>query len=165
MDLALLIYGISLLGPLSGTAFAVMFISGVASIVLTAANLITRFDTYEYSWNLNKDGTLKTSVLEGRNFLKSAWKWAVVIFCFSGVVNILIPKEKTAYMMVAAYAAQKVAENGTVQDMSGKVLKIVNQKLDQYVDDGIKEAEARATKATEEVKGKAKKAAKKAIEE
>lgn len=164
MDLALLVYGISLLGPVSNTAGVICFVSGIILIALTIANLTTRFDSYEYSWNLNKDGTLKKSVIEGRNFLKSMWKWALAVFILSGLTLMVVPKEKTAYMMVAAYSAQKIAENGTVQDMSSKVLTIVNQKLDQYVEEGIKDAEERATKATEKVKAKAKKAAKEATE-
>jgi hypothetical protein len=62
-------------------------------------------------------------------------------------VTVLIPNEKTAYTMVGAYAAQKVVENNKVQDMSGKVLTIINQKLDTYIDEGIQEAEKKAEKA------------------
>jgi hypothetical protein len=63
-------------------------------------------------------------------------------------LNVLLPSEKTAYTMVAAYAAQKVAENDKVQQMSGKVLTIIEQKLDGYIEDGIKEAEAKVSKQT-----------------
>ena len=48
--------------------------------------------------------------------------------------------------MVGAYAAQKVAENDKVQQMSGKVLTIIEQKLDSYIEDGIKEAEDKVEK-------------------
>jgi hypothetical protein len=46
--------------------------------------------------------------------------------------------------MVGAYATQKIAENDKVQETGGKVLKIINQKLDTYIDDGIAEAEKAA---------------------
>jgi hypothetical protein len=66
-------------------------------------------------------------------------------FFITGIISawvvILIPTEKTAYTMVGAYAAQKVAENDKVQAMSGKVLTIIEQKLDSYIEDGIKAAE------------------------
>ena len=61
---------------------------------------------------------------------------------------IIIPSQKTAYMMVGAYATQRVAENPKVQDMSGKVLTIIEQKLDGYIEDGIKEAEDKIKKAS-----------------
>ena len=79
------------------------------------------------------------------------WKafWLVVI---SAIILILIPSEKTAYTMVGAYAAQKVAENDKVQQMSGKVLTIIEQKLDGYIDDGFKEAEEKLSKSEKKKK-------------
>jgi hypothetical protein len=58
--------------------------------------------------------------------------------------------------MVGAYAAQKVAENDKVQQMSGKVLTIIEQKLDAYIDEGMKEAEDKLKKAEEKANGKTK---------
>ena len=43
--------------------------------------------------------------------------------------------------MVGAYTAQRVAENPKVQAMSGKVVTIIEQKLDSYIEEGIAEAE------------------------
>jgi hypothetical protein len=76
---------------------------------------------------------------------KRLWKafWVAVA---SAWFLILLPTEKTAYTMVGAYAAQKVAENDKVQQMSGKVLTIIEQKLDAYIDEGIKEAEDKVKK-------------------
>ena len=76
-----------------------------------------------------------------------SWKafWVAVAAFW---VLILIPSEKTAYTMVGAYAAQKVAENEKVQQMSGKVLTIIEQKLDSIIEDGIKEAQNKVDKAT-----------------
>ena len=45
-----------------------------------------------------------------------------------------IPNEKTAYVMVAAYATQKIAQNPATEEIGGKVLTIINQKLDSYID-------------------------------
>lgn len=71
--------------------------------------------------------------------------WVAVI---AMIVLIFIPTEKTAYTMVGAYAAQKVSENDKVQQMSGKVLTIIEQKLDGIIEDGMKEAEEKLTKET-----------------
>lgn len=81
------------------------------------------------------------------------WKafWTGV-FCAWALI--LLPSEKTAYTMVGAYAAQKVAENDKVQQMSGKVLTIIEQKLDGYIDEGVKEAEDKLKKAEEKASKK-----------
>ena len=49
--------------------------------------------------------------------------------------------------MVGAYATQKIAENDKVQETGKKVLTIIEQKLDTYVDEGVKEATKRAEAA------------------
>jgi hypothetical protein len=127
MDLALLVYGISLLHGLG--AFFVIMLS--LSAITIAGNWIYWIDGH---------GNERDAGCKAR-----AWKafWVgVIAFWFL----ILIPSEKTAYTMVGAYAAQKVAENDKVQQMSGKVLTIIEQKLDNYIEDGIKEAEDKAKK-------------------
>lgn len=81
------------------------------------------------------------------------WKafWVAIA---SAWVLILLPTEKTAYTMVGAYAAQKVAESDKVQQMSGKVLTIIEQKLDSYIDEGIDEAKTKVEKKIEKEKKK-----------
>jgi hypothetical protein len=141
MDLALLVYGISLLGKIEGfiifiimASFIVLFISGLATSSW-------KFSGYEYSWNLNGDGTVKDSILAGRRFGEKSFKYSAIILVLASFTMIFIPNEKTAYTMVGAYAAQKVVENDKVQDMSGKVLTIINQKLDTYIEEGVHEVE------------------------
>jgi energy-coupling factor transporter transmembrane protein EcfT len=129
MDLALLVYGISLL---SGFTKFVVFII-VISILWIIGNGIHYSDRCE-------DGTVGA-----KNAISRMWKafWIGLVSLF---LLIFIPTEKTAYTMVGAYAAQKVAENDKVQQMSGKVLTIIEQKLDGYIDDGFKEAEEKLSK-------------------
>lgn len=147
MDLALLVYGISLL---DGFGRLLGFITAMAAISAFVAGIHQvgyRFDSYEYSWNCNKDGTIKDSVLANRALSSKIFKWSLVTSLILSFILVLIPTQKTAYTIVGAYAAQKVAENDKVQETGGKVLTIINQKLDQYIDEGIKEA-------TDEVKSK-----------
>ena len=135
MDLALLVYGISLL---SGFAkFAILII--VMSIIWIFANAIY----YSDYCNSGTDVAKRTIARMWKGF----WIGLVSMFLL-----IFIPTEKTAYTMVGAYAAQKVAENDKVQQMSGKVLTIIEQKLDGYIDEGFKEAEEKLSKS--EKKGK-----------
>jgi hypothetical protein len=136
MDLALLVYAISLLHGI-GTFF-------VALIMACGAVAIGNFIYWiDYSNSSEKEAGVK----------KRLWKafWVTVI---SSWMLILLPTEKTAYTMVGAYAAQKVAENDKVQQMSGKVLTIIEQKLDGYIDDGIEEAKSKIEKKIEKEKKK-----------
>jgi hypothetical protein len=128
MDLALLVYGISLLHGIGVFFVAILFIAAATM----AGNFIYWIDGYGES--------------RGPGCKERAWKafWVGVCACWA---LILLPTEKTAYTMVGAYAAQKVAENDKVQKMSGKVLTIIEQKLDSYIEQGIKEAEDKVEKA------------------
>lgn len=149
MDLALLVYLISLLPNVGGALMAAVIISGTLVVGFGAAIANHTFDTTEYSWNLNRDGTLKEEVVKARAKMKTLFKWMMSVFLICGFFAMLLPSERTAYMMVGAYSAQKVAENPKVQEMSGKVLKIVESKLDKYVEEAEK-------KVTDEVSKKSK---------
>ena len=141
MDLALLVYGISLLHKISAFFIALTFIAVavlVVSLIYRGAELSIN------TW----DGPDRVKWKEERipGTMKLVWTSAIAAF-FLTLANIFIPSEKTAYTMVGAYAAQKVAEDPRVQNMSGKVLTIINKKLDHYVDEGLAEAEKRLEKA------------------
>lgn len=73
-------------------------------------------------------------------------RWFIPAGVLCMLIAVVIPTQKTAYMMVGAYTAQKVAENPKVQDMSSKVITIIEQKLDGYIEDGLAEAEKKIKK-------------------
>lgn len=127
MDLALLVYGISLLGSLS----PVLVITALMSLAFVFIQFMYWVDGY---------GDDRT---EG--CLRRGWKafWVGII---AVIMLVVLPSEKTAYTMVGAYAAQKVAENEKVQQMSGKVLTIIEQKLDGYIEAGLEEAKKKVSK-------------------
>jgi hypothetical protein len=135
MDLALLVYGISLLHGVGGF----FFMSALGSLFGFAFFAMWKFtETDERVYHSDKEN--KQRVANGVMCLK----WMKTFF-ITGIISawalILIPTEKTAYTMVGAYAAQKITENDKVQQMSGKVLTIIEQKLDGYIEDGIKKIE------------------------
>ena len=142
MDLALLVYGISLLHGIGGFFFMSAFGSAMA-FGFFAMWKFTETDEKYY----HDDKENKRRVANG----VMCTKWMKTFF-ITGIISawalILIPTEKTAYTMVGAYAAQKVAENDKVQQMSGKVLAIIEQKLDSYIDEGIKAAEDKVESGT-----------------
>lgn len=68
-------------------------------------------------------------------------KRAAVVATLGLVVSILVPPEKTLYIMAGAYATQKVITHPEVRDMSEDVLVIIKNKLKQYADESIDELE------------------------
>ena len=157
MDLALLVYGISLLSGLKSFLIFLAVIAGVIAIVCSVYTATWFFDGHEYSWNM-ENGKVKPRLLEARETMKKGMKYFLIVFIILLPLPNLIPSERTAYTMVGAYAAQKVAESPEVQSISGKVLTIINQKLDQYVEQGIEEAEKQLERKNGKSKGKEAKA-------
>ena len=129
MDLALLVYAIS---TLEGIKAIVGSLSGLSMIVCMGLFLYMG-DQY------------------GDDNKNKAWAWKRIKLWFSGglfclFVFVMLPTQKTAYTMVGAYAAQKVAENEKVQQLSGKVLTIIEQRLDGYIEEGLDKLKKKAAK-------------------
>lgn len=137
MDLALLVYGISLLNGISGFFGAMMVGLAIATILSTIHFCSWKFNSTEYSWDLNRDGTLKAKIVASREFTVKVLKYCSVATVFVGAIMIFIPSERTAYMMLGAYAAQKVSQDPHAQEVGEKIMKIANAKLDQYVEEAI----------------------------
>lgn len=112
MELALLVYAISLLEGLRTFLVVAAFAAGM---VIIGSGIAT---------------------LESYNDTAAAKRWfkrSVITLAVLGFLSTLIPAERTAYIMVAAYATQKVAENPEVRDTGNKVLTLINSKLDQLI--------------------------------
>jgi hypothetical protein len=154
MDLALLVYGISLLGGFHAFLGAIIVASVIAAVITGIYTSTHAFDGAEYSWNLDREGKLKERIASVRRRMASGFKYSLITLACVAFLSIFIPSEKTAYIMVGAYATQKVAENEKVQETGQKVLTIINQKLDSYVEENIKAAEKIANKAVDTVKEK-----------
>jgi len=137
MDLALLVYGISVLGNIA----PVLGITITLNIMALIVTLIYRFAALNVEpW----DGiNTKERKLQDRVPVEKWIKRLFGILFVTVLLAITIPSEKTAYMMVGAYATQKIAENDKVQETGQKVLTIINQKLDSYVEEGLKSARTR----------------------
>lgn len=134
MDLALLVYAISLLHGISsffGTVIAAVAVSSICMLLFLA-------DSGEKSYYSAKENASRTATATSCK----TWLWRNLgIGIFSAWVLILLPSEKTAYTMVGAYAAQRVAENEKVQHLSSKVLTIIEQRLDGFITEGVEKAE------------------------
>lgn len=145
MDLVFLVYVISLLHGF-GT---LLVMSSIISGFFGVGFMIYRgTECSQESWHGERECQKRA---EKGKWAMGHVKTCLKVFITCTILATLLPTEKTAYMMVGAYATQKIAENDKVQETGGKVLQIINQKLDQYVDEGIEEAEKKVEKA---VKGK-----------
>lgn len=63
-----------------------------------------------------------------------AFKIAKWVFILSTVFTIIIPSEKTIYLMLGAHGVEKLAES----EIGNKVYTILNQKLDEYLKESVK---------------------------
>ncbi len=115
MELALLVWIISILKPVTHLLGWIAALLVVIFVVMLAA------------------------LAEGAS-LKAYWYWIVgttIIVLITTAT--LLPSERTAYLMVGAYAAQRVAEDPKVQQISSKVLKAIELKIDGYIEEAGKE--------------------------
>ena len=132
MDLALLVYAIS-------TMQGIKVVTGL----LLALSILVCLGLFVY---MGDQSEYRTDSVANK-----AWAWKRVKLWFSctlfcALVFAALPTQKTAYTMVAAYATQRVAENEKVQQLSGKVLTIIEQKLDGYIAEGLDKAEGTVNK-------------------
>ena len=112
MELALLVYAISLLEGLR----TFLVVATAAAVVGIVASGIATIDGY--------GDTTKA---------KLWFKRSIIALAVIGFTGVLVPTERTAYIMVAAYATQKVAESPEVKETGDKVLTLINSKLDQLI--------------------------------
>lgn len=137
MDLALLVYGISLLSGLKSFLIFLAMITGMIAIGCFIYTAVWFFEASDYPWDM-ENGKVKPRIIEVRNTMKKGMKYFAILFFILLPLPNLIPSEKTAYTMVGAYAAQQIATDQRTAEISGKVLTLINQQLDSYIEEGIK---------------------------
>lgn len=125
MELALLVYIIAILPKITNILVVVSVFGGMA----TAAIWLFYF---------------VEGVLESR-----LWPTIfTVVFICTTVLAVLIPSERTAYLMVGAYATQKIAEAPKTQQLGADVLKIIESKIKFYAEESAKELEQKLSEET-----------------
>lgn len=81
---------------------------------------------------------------ERKTRVKSQFKKACALMSipvFLGFLAIVIPSEKAIYMMAGVESAQRIAEKPETKEIGEKILKILNQKLDDALEDKSKKEE------------------------
>jgi xanthine/uracil permease len=133
MTLAFLIYLIQFLSSLQ-VLFAVL-----ASVCLaTAAVLGVCWSDVSTKDEFNEDGTkrMNARLAKANSYLKRMRFYGGIGLTLV-VVAILIPSQRTAYMMAGGYVTQKIAESPAAAEIGNKVLKIINAKLDVMINDEL----------------------------
>jgi len=119
MELALLVYGISVLSAINGLLLFVCFCVAVV--------IFARIISYDHNRHAYKKDTWEITS-------KVIQKY-VIIFLVLSSITALIPSQKTMYVMVGAYAAQKVAQSPETRTISEKVLKVIEKELDEQINE------------------------------
>ena len=130
MNLALLIYAITVFSNINRIAHAFEIISICCLVILSFIFLVSHTETETDKF---------------RETIKKILKIDIIIFVLSISISTIIPTEKTSYLMVGGYLAENVVKseqfNNTISksgEIVNKLTKIVNNKLDQYVEETSK---------------------------
>ena len=127
MELALLVYFASVVGSIStllGMSSAVLFAVSTAFIALLFGNLGVKQHWDETEDELNNQLKIKST-------LTKSIKWTIPLAIIFALLSVLLPTERTVYLMTAAYATQTIAQNDRVQKIGSDFLEVVEKKLSE----------------------------------
>ncbi|MEG0407285.1 MAG: hypothetical protein RR623_00300 [Bacilli bacterium] len=128
MELALLVYFASVVEGVSTFlgffAVGLLFISVAVIFTLLVGNL--GVNQYGYDTEDELENELKI-----KKVLIKSIKWTIPFAVIFALVSVLLPTERTVYLMTAAYATQTIAQNDRVQKIGGDVLEVVEKKLSE----------------------------------
>lgn len=128
MELALLVYFASVVGTFSGLLGLLSFLLFSVSIAFVITLLIgdlgikRRYGETEEELN---------SQLKIKSILTKSVKWTIPFAVIFALLSVLLPTERTVYLMTAAYATQTIAQNDRVQKIGSDVLEVVEKKLSE----------------------------------
>src|SRR5574342_476385 len=120
MELALFVYLAGVVSKVGGFL--------VATTIFSFISLLTYLVVIFYQIDVNGK--------KFQDFYKSLRNATIGVFSL-GLISATIPSEKTMYMMLAGYTAQTVVQS----DTADKVLKVINSKLDGYLEEATKARE------------------------
>ena len=128
MELALLVYFASVVGNIStllwSFSFVLLTIFVVFVITLLIGDLGVKKRYGETEEELNNQ-------LKIKSILTKSIKWTIPLTIIFALLSVLLPTERTVYLMTAAYATQTIAQNDRVQKIGSDVLEVVEKKLSE----------------------------------
>ena len=133
MELALLVWFASVVGTFSGLlcllSFLLFSVSMVFAITLLTGDLGIKTRYGETEEELNNQLKIKST-------LTKSVKWTIPFAVIFALLSVLLPTERTVYLMTAAYATQTIAQNDRVQKIGSDVLEVVENKLSEMKGEG-----------------------------
>ena len=119
MELALLVYFASVVGTFSGLLGLLSFILFSVSTAFIVTLLMGDLGVKKY--NYATDQELENELKIKKILIKSV-KWTIPLTIIFALLSVLLPTERTVYLMTAAYATQTIAQNDRVQKIGSDVL-------------------------------------------
>ena len=130
MELVLLVYFASVVGTFSGLLGLLSFLLFSVSIAFVITLLIGDLGVKKYSYATATDQELENELKIKKILIKSV-KWTIPLTIIFALLSVLLPTERTVYLMTAAYATQTIAQNDRVQKIGSDVLEVVEKKLSE----------------------------------
>ena len=81
---------------------------------------------------------------KGMEFGKRVLKCLSIALILSMIVNIVIPKSSTVYLMAGAYMGTEVAKSPDISEKLSKINKIIDYKLNDLLDELKEKSEAKS---------------------
>ena len=128
MELALLVYFASVVGTFSGLLGLLSFLLFSVSIAFVITLLIGDLGVKKYDYATDQE--LENELKIKKILIKSV-KWTIPLTIIFALLSVLLPTERTVYLMTAAYATQTIAQNDRVQKIGSDVLEVVEKKLSE----------------------------------
>jgi cytochrome b subunit of formate dehydrogenase len=75
-----------------------------------------------------------SAVMDDSMRAQHIFKRTTVAIALSALFIIFVPAKKTMYLMVGAYAVERVVETPEAKEFGSKLLTIVNSKLDEMIE-------------------------------
>ena len=128
MELALLVYFASVVGTFSGLLGLLSFLLFSVSIAFVITLLIGDLGVKKRYGETEEE---LNNQLKIKSILTKSIKWTIPLTIIFALLLVLLPTERTVYLMTAAYATQTIAQNDRVQKIGSDVLEVVEKKLSE----------------------------------
>ena len=128
MELALLVYFASVVGTFSGLLGLLSFLLFSVSIAFVITLLIGDLGIKKRHGETEEE---LNNQLKIKSILNKSIKWTIPLTIIFALLSVLLPTERTVYLMTAAYATQTIAQNDRVQKIGSDVLEVVEKKLSE----------------------------------
>ena len=121
-----MVYFASVVGTFSGLLGLLSFLLFSVSIAFVITLLIGDLGIKKRYGETDEE---LNNQLKIKSILTKSVKWTIPLTIIFALLSVLLPTERTVYLMTAAYATQTIAQNDRVQKIGSDVLEVVEKKL------------------------------------